>query len=406
MEKELGQGRKMGSSESFRLPASAIFPWKHAEGGFLVGINQDRIVNAFMDYVRIDSPTKSEGQFAAFIAKELRDLGFEVYVDDAGEKAGSDTGNVIGVLKGVKPVQPVLFSCHMDTVSPGVGIKPVIRDGVIYSDGTTILGGDNKAGIAAIVEAVRVLKEEGVAHGDIEISFSIYEEGGLFGAKYLDYSKLRSKMGFVLDSGGDPGQIIIQGPAQDKITAKIIGKPAHAGVSPEEGISAIQVAAAAINEMKLLRIDEETTANIGNIEGGVATNIVCPEVLIKAEARSLSKEKLAAQTQHMVDCFERAAEKFGAVAEVETERMYDPFVISESDEVVEVVKEACGLIGIKAFTGSTGGGSDTNVFNANGIKAVNLGIGERKPHTLEEHLRIEDLVNTARLVLGIVQSVK
>lgn len=371
-----------------------------------MGIQQERIVNAFMEYVRIDSPTKSEGQFAAFIAGELKSLGFEVSVDDAGVKAGSDTGNVIGVLKGTKQVQPVLFSCHMDTVSPGVGIKPVIRDGVIYSDGTTILGGDNKAGIAAVIEAVRVMREEGVPHGDIEVAFSIYEEGGLFGAKYLDYSKLNSKIGFVLDSGGDPGQIIVQGPAQDKITARIIGKPAHAGVSPEDGISAIQVAAAAIAQMKLLRIDAETTANIGTIEGGTATNIVCPEVLIKAEARSLDKAKLEAQTQHMVECFERAAENFGAKAEVITERIYDPFVIDPQDPIVDLVKEACSLVGLRAFTDSTGGGSDTNVLNGSGIKAVNLGIGERKPHTLEEHLRIEDLVNTARLVMAIVQSVR
>jgi tripeptide aminopeptidase len=336
----------------------------------------------------------------------LETLGFEVCVDHAGEKCGSNTGNVIGVLKGAKPVQPVLFSCHMDTVSPGLGIKPIIREGVIYSDGTTILGGDNKAGIAAIMEAMRVIREEGISHGDIEVAFSIFEEGGLFGAKLLDYSKLNAKIGFVLDSGGEPGQIIIKGPAQDKITAKITGKAAHAGVCPEEGISAIQVAAAAIAQMKLLRIDSETTANIGFIEGGGATNIVCPEVIVKAEARSLDKTKLEKQTDHMVGCFERAADAFGARVEVKTERTYDPFEIDEQDPIVDLVKEACFMAGLKSFTASTGGGSDTNILNGNGIKAVNLGIGERKVHTLEEQMRIEDLVNTTKLVLAIIQTVK
>lgn len=367
-------------------------------------INEKRIVDAFMEYVKIDSPTKSELEFSLFIKKELEALGFEVTIDDAGEKCGSNTGNVVAKLKGTLDKEAILFSCHMDTVSPSIGIKPIIKDGTIYSDGTTILGGDNKAGIAAILEASRVIKENKLEHGPIEVVFSIYEEGGLHGAKNLDYSQFISKKAFVLDSGGDPGQIIIQGPAQDKIDVKLIGRPAHAGVAPEEGISAIMVASDAISNMKLLRIDEETTANIGAIEGGGATNIVTPEVIVRAEARSLSNDKLDKQSQHMVDCFKSSAEKFGAEIEVEVERMYGAFKIEESDDIVYQVKKACESIDMKPFTDSTGGGSDTNILNANGIKAVNLGIGERKPHTLEEHLHIVDLVNSARLVLALIQS--
>lgn len=371
-------------------------------GGIMV--NEKRIVDSFMTYVQIDSPTKSELEFSLFIKKELETLGYEVIIDKAGEKCGSNTGNVIAKLKGNIDKEPVLFSCHMDTVSPSIGIKPIIKDGTIYSDGTTILGGDNKAGIAAIIEASKVIKENNLDHGPIEVVFSIYEEGGLHGAKNLDYSQFSSKKAFVLDSGGDPGQIIIQGPAQDKIDVKIIGKPAHAGVAPEEGISAVMVASDAISNMKLLRIDEETTANVGTIEGGGATNIVTPEVIVRAEARSLSNEKLDNQTQHMVDCFKASVEKFGADIEVDVERMYGAFKIDASDDIVDQVKKACESIGLKPFTDATGGGSDTNIINANGIKAVNLGIGERKPHTLEEHLHIVDLVNSARLVLAIIQS--
>lgn len=366
-------------------------------------IQEKRIVDAFIDYVKIDSPTKSELEFSLYIKSVLENIGFEVFIDKAGHYCGSNTGNVIAKMAGNIDKEAILFSCHMDTVSPSIGIKPIIKDGTIYSDGTTILGGDNKAGIAAVIEAVQVIKENNLDHGPIEVVFSIYEEGGLHGAKNLDYSLFASKKAFVLDSGGDPGQIIIQGPAQDKINVKITGKPAHAGVAPEEGISAIMVASEAISKMRLLRIDEETTANIGTIEGGGATNIVTPEVMVRAEARSLSNDKLDRQSQHMVACFQDAAQKYGAKIDAQVERMYGAFEVSSDDPIVDHVKKACDKIGLKAFTDTTGGGSDTNVLNANGIKAVNLGIGERKPHTLEEHLHIVDLVNAARLVLAIIE---
>lgn len=366
-------------------------------------IKENRIVEEFMKYVQIDSPTKSEAEFAKFITNELEQIGFEVYIDNAGEKADSNTGNVIAKLKGTIDAEPILFSCHMDTVSPSIGIKPIIKDGTIYSDGTTILGADDKAGVAAVVEGLKVIKENNIDHGPIEIVFSIYEEGGLFGAKYLEYDKISAKKAFVLDSGGGPGQIIIKGPAQDKIDVTIKGKPAHAGVAPEEGISAIIVASHAIANMKLLRIDEETTANIGVIEGGKATNIVTPEVTIKAESRSLSDAKLDVQTAHMVKCFEDAAKEFGAEAIVKTERMYGAFKVDENDDIVKLIESACKNINLKAYTASTGGGSDTNIINGNGIKAVNLGIGMKKPHTLEEHIHIVDLVNSARLVVEIIK---
>lgn len=371
-------------------------------GGVLM-INEKRLLDRFLKYVQIDSPTKYEREFADYLMKEMEAMGMEVYMDDAGEKVGSNSGNVIGKLKGNTDGEAILFSAHMDTVSPSRGIKPVIKDGVIYSDGTTVLGGDDKAGIAAILEAIETVIEKDIPHGDIEVVFSIYEEGGLFGAKNLDYSKITAKRGFVLDSGGEPGEIIIQGPAQNKVNAKFIGKEAHAGVAPENGISAIQMASEAISKMKLLRIDEETTANIGVISGGQATNIVTKEVEIHGEARSLSNEKLQEQTDHMVKCCEEAAKKFGGSVELDVENSYGAFKVEEDSEIVEKVKEACKNIGLKPHTTASGGGSDTNILNANGIEAVNLGIGEKKPHTLEEHLYIKDLENAARLALEIIK---
>lgn len=366
-------------------------------------VNEQRIVDSFMQYVRISSPTKQERAFADFISGELHKLGFTVEMDDAGEKVGSNSGNVIAKLKGNTSGETILFSCHMDTVSPGVDIKPVIREQVIYSDGTTVLGGDNKAGIAAVIEAMKVITERELPHPDIEIVFSIYEEGGLHGAKNVHFDQLNAKQVFVLDSGGEPGQIIVKGPAQDRLEFKVIGKPAHAGVCPEEGISAIMVASTAISKMNLLRIDDETTANIGRIEGGTVTNIVAAEAVVIAEARSLSNEKLDRQSAHMVACFEEAAREFGAQVESKVTRMYSAFNVDEEDVIVQKAVKACHNIGLKPFTASTGGGSDTNIYNANGLKAINLGIGERKAHTLEEHLRIADLVATAKLVLALIQ---
>lgn len=366
-------------------------------------INEKRLVDRFLEYVQIDSPTKHERKFADHLKAEIEKMGLEVYMDRAGEKVGSDSGNLICRLKGNTLGDSILFSAHMDTVSPGLGIKPEIKDGVIYSDGTTILGADDKAGVAVILEVVETIIENDIPHGDIELVFSIFEEGGLYGVKNLDYDKINSKFGFVLDSGGSPGEIIVQGPAQNKINAKFIGKEAHAGVAPENGISAIQIAAEAIANMKLLRIDDETTANIGSIEGGGPTNIVTKEVMIKGEARSLKDDKLKSQTDHMVKAMEEGAKKFNGKVEIDIDTVYGAFKVEEDAEIVKKVKQACENLGLESYTTSSGGGSDTNILNMEGISAVNLGIGMKKPHTLEEHIAIKDLENASKLALEIVK---
>lgn len=365
-------------------------------------INEERVLKRFLEYVQIDSESKNEKEFAQRLVKDLEEIGLEVRQDNAGETIGGSTGNVIATLKGNRDGEAVLFSCHMDTVTPGNGIKPVVEDGVIKSDGTTILGGDDKAGIAAIIEALTSIKENNDKHPTIEVVFSIAEEIGLYGAKALDETKILSKKAYVLDSGGEVGEIVIKGPAQDKITVEINGKPAHAGVCPEEGISAIQIASNAIDSMKLLRIDENTTANIGKISGGIATNIVCPKILIDAESRSTVIESLDAQTQHMVDCFKKSAEKFGGSVDIKVDRLYGEFVVAENDEIVNIAKKACENLGFKTSTTSTGGGSDTNILNGKGIKAINLAIAERKPHTLEETYHVEDLVKVSKMVKEII----
>lgn len=367
-------------------------------------INQERLVNEFLELIRIDSPSRKEGAVAAVLIRKLHELGLEVQVDEQSAKqAGCETGNLHGYLKGEKKDIPaLLFSAHMDTVMPGEKINPNIEDGVISSDGSTILGSDDKSGIAAILEAIRHIQEDKHPHGDIEVLFTIGEEIGLLGSKHLDYGLLKAEIGFVLDSGGQPGTIINQGPAQDQITAVIHGKAAHAGFNPQDGISAIQAAAKAIDRMKLLRIDEETTANIGIISGGTATNIVTDYVEIKGEARSLSEGKLDSQSRHMADCLEKACAEIGARLELSIDREYTAFHVPEDAKVIKLARKAANDLQLPAALVSTGGGSDVNIFNTRGISTVNLGTGMSKVHTKEEFIKVDDLVTMAKFVAAII----
>lgn len=356
-------------------------------------INQQRLVDHFIELVKIDSESGNEKQIAETLADQLGNLGFTVHKLEMPE--GYTNGfNLYARLEG-KLDDSILLSCHMDTVAPGNGIEPVIEDGIIRSAGDTILGGDDKSGIAAIMEAVRVIKEQNADHKTIELAFTVYEEGGLFGSKFYDMTHVSSNKAIVLDSGGPIGTIINVAPGQQSLKITIKGRPAHAGLAPETGISAIGVAADAIANMKLLRIDEETTANIGTVSGGQATNIVMPELHIAAEARSLCDDKLAAQVQHMVDTFQAAADKHGAELEIESKRAYNAFKIEETDQHIIDVKGAFEAIGIEPQCQPTGGGSDANNFFAKGVNTLNLSTGMAKVHTTEEYIAIDDMVKIA-----------
>lgn len=368
-------------------------------------MRNSRLVNEFIELVQIDSETKHEEKIAPVLIKKLEDLGFSVYQDDAHTRNGHGAGNIIATLNGREDIEPIYFTVHMDTVVPGKGIKPEIRDdGYIYSDGTTILGADDKAGIAALFEMARRLKEQSIEHGTIQFIITAGEENGLRGAKELEREKIIAKYGYAVDSDGKVGGIVVAAPFQAKIEAKIFGKTAHAGVEPEKGISAITLAAKAIAEMKLGRIDHETTANIGRFEGGKATNIVCDEVLILAEARSIQKAKLDHQTKHMKETFEKVAEKLGGRAEVDVQIMYPGFSVNESDKVVQIAVEAVRNIGRTPQIGVSGGGSDANIISSFGIPTVNLSVGYENIHTTKERMPIEELEKLADLLVEIVKS--
>src|SRR5213080_3268338 len=281
-------------------------------------INQERIKNLLLELVQIDSHSRKERDVAERIKQYCEEMGAQVEIDAAGEAVGGNTGNVIARFPGtLTSAQPIMMSAHMDTVVPGEGVKPVVEGDIIRTDGTTVIGGDDKSGCAVIIEVIRCLQEQTIPHAPIEAIFSICEEVGLLGAKNVDVSKLKCKYGIVFDSD-DPGFLFTKGPSANELVFKVYGLESHAGVAPEDGISAIKIAAEAIHNMKLFRIDEETTANIGIIEGGKATNIITNFVRLVGEARSLSEEKLKAQCDHMVKCFEDAAAKYEVTVEGRT----------------------------------------------------------------------------------------
>ena len=364
-----------------------------------------RLVKEFLELVQIDSETKHEEVIAPILMNKLEELGFDVVQDDAHTRNGHGAGNIIATLKGSVDVEPIYFTVHMDTVVPGKGIKPEIReDGYIYSDGTTILGADDKAGMAALFEMARRLKEQNIAHGTIQFIITAGEESGLVGAKELDPSMIIAKYGFAVDSNGKVGDIIVAAPYQARIEAKIIGKTAHAGVEPEKGISAITLAAKSIAKMKLGRLDEETTANIGRFEGGKATNIVCDEVYILAEARSIDEAKLNAQTAHMKETFETVSQSLGGRAEVDVQIMYPGFRVTEADQVVQVAMEAARAVNREPKLCISGGGSDANVIAGFGIPTVNLAVGYEEIHTTNERMPIEELEKLADYLVEIVKN--
>jgi len=369
-------------------------------------VNEKRLIESFVELVKIDSVSGEERNLADFLIEKLEGFGLDVIIDQAGEKVKSNSGNIIARLKGnIKKVTPIMFSAHMDTVVPGKNIKP-IRDGEkIVSSGETILGADDKAAIAALLEALHIIKEKNISHGDIEIVFSICEEIGLHGAKNLDISSLNARMAFVLDAGGQVGRIITTAPSQNSLGIIIYGKAAHAGANPEEGINAIQVAGFALSRMKLGRIDEETTANIGVISGGKATNIVPDKVTLKGEVRSRDGGKLEKYTEQIKKIIKDTAQEFKAKAEVKVNEEYHFYNLSSDDQVVEIAMKAVKNMGLQPLLCPSGGGSDANIFNKKGFPSVVLAVGMEKVHTVDEYILVKNLKNSSEYVLSIINTV-
>jgi len=375
-------------------------------------INAARLKAEFIELTSIASPSKREGTIARRLEAILKHMGASVEVDAAGERVGGNTGNLLARFPGNRPGAPAfLLSGHMDTVGPAEAIHPVIDGDVVRTDGTSVLGGDDKAGVVAILEAIRTLRERSIPHGDIEVVLTICEEYGLLGAKHFDTGRLRARRGLVLDVDG-VCELITRAPAANRLTFTVHGLAAHAGICPEQGISAIRIASEAIAAMRLGRLDAETTANLGVIQGGLAGNIVPAGVTVRGETRSLDPEKLEEQTAHMRRCFDEAAVRYAVRVgqrdhrgrvEALVERQYSRLDVGDDSGIVRLVQSAAGALGRTCPTRATGGGSDANVFAERGLEIANLACGMREIHTVNEWVDVRDLVLTAGLVLETVR---
>lgn len=375
-------------------------------------INSQRLAQRFKTFVEIDSLSRQEKDVATALEKILTGMGAAISYDTAGEQVGGNCSNLVAKFKGTVDAEPIFLCGHMDTVGPGKGIKVRFEEGVFRSDGTTVLGADDKSALAIILEVMDVIFENKIDYPPVEIIFTICEEIGLLGAKHFDYSLMESKFGYILDSGDIKG-IVTKAPAANKITIKIYGKAAHAGVAPENGINAIMVASKAISQLDLGRIDEETTCNLGIIKGGVATNIVPEFVEIHGEARSHDVKKLKAVTDSIVNTFYTVAEAFKnrldfpgsnlPRIEVIVENDFPNTDISEDHKAIKLAGKAADNLGMTLTSKTSGGGADANIFFGKGIVAGVLGTGMTDVHTLNESIAIKDMEAIAELVLEILK---
>lgn len=368
-------------------------------------INKTRLLNDFFELLRINSPSKEERSLARVLKNKLAKLNLSVIEDDTGTKIGGNTGNLIAHCQGNLPTAPkLLLSAHMDCVQFCLGVQPHLSQGVIASDGTTILGADDKAGIAPILEALHTIAEQQIDHGDIQIIFTVAEEEGLYGSKHLDPALISADFGYCLDSSGRPGKIIVKAPGENNMIIHVQGKSAHAGLAPEQGIHAITIAAKAIAAIKQGRIDHETTANIGIIEGGVATNIIPASAILTCEARSCDESKLALQTKHMTDTFERIAKENDATTKITVKQSYPAYTLDTSSPVITTACKAMTKAGLTPELITSGGGSDSNFFNTYGIPCAVLSVGMTKAHTNEEFILEEDLYKTAEMIVELIRT--
>ncbi|HEV3112800.1 MAG TPA: M20/M25/M40 family metallo-hydrolase [Candidatus Binataceae bacterium] len=378
----------------------------------MAAVNRDRLKNILLDLIRIDSHSRRERACAMRLKREMEQLGAVCRFDNAAEKVRGEVGNLIARIEGTVPGAPPLLICaHMDTVSPGEGVKPIVEGDIIRTDGTTVLGGDDKSGCAIICETIHQLREQQIPHGPIDAVFTVCEEIGLLGAKHLDLSMVQAREGLVYDSDA-PGYLFVRAPGAKALRFTVSGLEAHAGMAPERGLSAIKIASEAIASMRLGRIDNETTANLGLIEGGRALNIIPNQVVVRGEARSRDDAKLERQVAHMIQCFEDAValhsvtldgRQFSASLQYTAHTEYEAMNLPDDAPIVRKVVEAARRAGRVVKPEAMGGGCDANILNRRGFVVANLGTGMRDIHTVREWLNINDMISTTEVTLELIR---
>ncbi|WP_300673604.1 M20/M25/M40 family metallo-hydrolase [Desulfoluna sp.] len=371
-------------------------------------INTKRLTERFIRLAETDSPSRHEKAVADMLASELKALGAEVSFDNAHEACGSQTGNLIARIPGTVDKTPLMLSAHMDTVTPGEGVKVVFENGVFRSAGETVLGGDDKSSLAIILEVMQTLIEKDLPRPPVEIVFTVCEEIGLLGAKSFDLETLQATMGYILDSQ-DTEAVVTNAPFAVHYKITVTGLSAHAGMEPEKGVNAISVASDAITRISCGRIDSETTCNIGKIEGGAATNIVPDCVVLTGEARSHTKAKLDTILDGIRDAFQEAVVRAGGGDdeslpryEIEVNEDFPGTSVPHDHAMVLLAQEAGKELGRTIVTQRVGGGSDANVFFGKGLMAGVLGSGMTDVHTTSESITLADMTASAELLHAIL----
>jgi tripeptide aminopeptidase len=364
-----------------------------------------RALSLFLELVAIPSPPGEERAVADRVTAELRSLGLDVEEDDTGPRTGSAIGNLYCRLEpATTDGTPLFFCAHLDTVPPQGAITPVVDDGVVRNSGGTILGADNKAAVVAMLEALRRVVEERREHAGLELVLTSKEEVGLVGAKAFDADRLVAQAGYVYDMAAPIGTVILAAPSARRIDVRFHGKAAHSGMAPEEGRSAIAAAARAITDLRLGRIDDETTANVGQIKGGVAANIVPEWCSFVAEARSLDERKLAGVVEEMLEAATFAASLEECDVETEVHEDYRAYRFKRDDRVVQLALAALARTDHEVRFETTGGAADANVFNDRGLQCLNLANGMAEIHTPDEHIAVDDLDAMVEVTLGIIDA--
>jgi tripeptide aminopeptidase len=365
-------------------------------------------LDLFLELARLRTPPGRERAAADVVSRYLRDLALDVHEDGAGAVVGGDTGNLLARLPATDGAGgvPIVLCAHLDTVPAEGSIEPVLEDGVVRNAAGTILGADNKSAVASMLVAAATILRENRPHAGIELLFTPKEEVGLLGAFAFDHTRLEAKLGYVYDQAAPVGQVILGAPTQRSLHVRYHGRPAHAGMVPEEGRSAIAAAARAIADLRLGRLDEQTTANVGTIAGGTARNIVPEWCSFEAEARSHDERVLADLVQEMLDSITFAAQATDCEVETRIEENYKGYRFRRDDVPVRLVDAALRRVGVEPSYALTGGGADANVFNARGLPCVNVANGMAEIHTPDEHVAVVDLDRMVDVTLALVEEAR
>jgi len=368
-----------------------------------MGIEQSsRLIEIFIDLVSIDAVSGQEKPVADYIRSFLDKLGVNVIEDGAGEKSGGNSGNLIASVPGTGDHSLVAFMAHMDTIQSTAGVHPVVDDGMIRSDGRTILGADNRAGIAIILYAIESLKENSVNSSPFEAIFTIGEETGLFGSTHLELRKMQSRTIFILDSSASPGSYVLIAPGAYEFEINLIGKTSHAAVNPQNGVNALKMAGELIHRIQLGQVDDATTFNFGKIIGGEANNLVPSKINLSGEIRSLKSNSFDHHFQHLEKVLESIIMQHNGSYNISKREAFPGYQLSEDSATIKKLYQSMKKLGLKPLPLKYKGGSDANILNNRGLHAVNLGIGAKKPHSPNEFIKVSDMAIMSDLVCDLV----